>query len=80
MPGSIYEKMAAATRRNMTVKFLSSAREKTLEDVLAALPAKTVDMIAEKLKTISEVKRQEQIKVLEKDIAEREAQLKALRG
>jgi len=48
--------------------------------VLAALPAKTIDMIAEKLKTISEVKRQEQIKVLEKDIAEREAQLKALKG
>jgi len=46
MPGSIHEKMAATTRRNVTVKFLSSAREKTLEDVLAALPAKTIDIFA----------------------------------
>ncbi len=79
MPGSIYEKMAAATRRNVAVKFLSSAREKTLEELLSALPDKTIAMIGEKLKTISEVKKQEQIKALEKEIADREAQLKSLK-
>ncbi len=80
MPSSVYDKMAATTRKNVALRFLSSAREKTMEELLSELPDRTIAIIAGKLETIAEVKKQEKIKRLQSEIAEKEKLLQELKG
>ena len=78
MPKSVWESLAPPTRKNVTVRMLSGARDKTLAEILDALPEKTITMIHEQLQGIAERKKADRIKALKEEILNKEKELKSL--